>query len=545
MIAITTTGGGEACLPIDVPCWTGVAVGNVVSKASNDALQQFVNNILEGYGKAIASLGTVWMNVPSPVTVVDQGGGVNGGGTPPLPEAFETILGYVTWVSAGLAVMSLIVAGVMMASRRRHGDGEAHMGRIGVILVAVLLLSSASALVTGFLPLAMHLNESSSVVGWVQGQLQWYTGGLAILAILVAAARMVWTQRAMPLRELAGSVLTLIAVAGAGLVVIRLATQAGDEFSIWMLNNSTNCDVSQQGESNCFGTNVFGMIALTATSGIGLIGLFLLGMLAVFMTYVQIALMVFRGAMLVVLAGIFPLAASFTNTEIGRQWFKKAMAWTLAFILYKPAAAIVYAIAFRMTGTDLFKSDGTGLFQIVTGLALMLIALVALPALMRFLVPAVSSVGGGGAAGLLLGAAALSAAGDVATGAIRASNNGGGGGGNGGGGGGNSSSTDGPSGSTSTPGSPASTSAADPSGSAATAGSGAGAGAGSAATSGAGAAASSGAGAGAAASGAAATAGPIGAGIAVATKAAEGAKHAAQAVKAGTEEATGSNESGS
>ncbi|WP_146076594.1 hypothetical protein [Rathayibacter sp. AY1A7] len=541
---MTPVAPADPCMPWEVACWTGVAVGDVVSQASNDALQQFVNNILEGYGKAIASLGTVWMNVPSPVTVVDQGGGVNGGGTPPLPEAFETILGYVTWVSAGLAVMSLIVAGVMMASRRRHGDGEAHMGRIGVILVAVLLLSSASALVTGFLPLAMHLNESSSVVGWVQGQLQWYTGGLAILAILVAAARMVWTQRAVPLRELAGSVLTLIAVAGAGLVVIRLATQAGDAFSIWILNNSTDCDVSQQGESNCFGTNIFAMISLTATSGIGLIGLFLLGMLAVFMTYVQIALMVFRGAMLVVLAGIFPLAASFTNTEIGRQWFKKAMAWTLAFILYKPAAAIVYAIAFRMTGTDLFKSDGTGLFQIVTGLALMLIALVALPALMRFLVPAVSSVGGGGAAGLLLGAAALSAAGDVATGAIRASSNGGG---NGGGGGGNSSSTDGPSGSTSTPGSPASSPAGDPSGSASTAGSGAGAGAGagSAATSGAGAAASSGAGAGAAASGAAAAAGPIGAGIAVATKAAEGAKHAAQAVKAGTEEATGSNESGS
>ncbi|MWV51530.1 hypothetical protein GRS96_19895 (plasmid) [Rathayibacter sp. VKM Ac-2803] len=542
MIALTETGAGEPCSPIDVPCWTGAAVGDIVSQASNDALQQFVNNILEGYGKAIASLGTVWMNVPSPVTVVDQGGGVNGGGTPPLPEAFETILGYVTWVCAGLAVMSLIIAGVMMASRRRYGDGEAHLGRVGVILLAVLLLSSASALVTGFLPLAMHLNESSSVVGWVQGQLQWYTGGLAILAILVAAGRMVWTQRAVPLRELAGSVLTLIAVAGAGLVVIRLATQAGDEFSIWILNNSTDCDVSQQGESNCFGTNIFAMISLTATSGIGLIGLFLLGMLAVFMTYVQIALMVFRGAMLVVLAGIFPLAASFTNTEIGRQWFKKAMAWTLAFILYKPAAAIVYAIAFRMTGTDLFKSDGTGLFQIVTGLALMLIALVALPALMRFLVPAIASVGGGGGgAGLLLGAAAVSGAGDIATGAVRASSSGGSGGASGGGG---SSSTDGPTGSKSTPGSPASSSpGADPSGSASASGGGANAGAaGGGAASGGGAAT---AGGGVATGGAAAAAGPVGAGIAVATKAAEGAKHAAEAVKAATDDATGSNENGS
>ena len=362
------------------------------------------------------------------------------------------ILGYVTWVAAGLAVMSLIIAGVMMSTRRRHGDGEAHMGRIGVIIFAVFLLSSASALVTGFLPLAMHLNESSSVVGWVQGQLEWYAGGLAILSILVAAGRMVWTQRAGELRTLARSVLTLIAVAGAGLVVIRLATQAGDEFSVWILNNSTNCDVTN-GESNCFGTNVFAMISLTATSPIGLIGLFFLGMLAVLMTYTQVALMIFRGAMLVVLAGIFPIAAAATNTEIGQQWFKKAMAWTLAFILYKPAAAIVYAIAFRMTGTDLFKSDGTGLFQIVTGLALMLIALVALPALMRFLVPALASVGGGGGAGLLLGAAAVSGAGDIATGAIRASN---GGGGNSGGGGGGGSSTNGPTGSNSSPGSPAS-----------------------------------------------------------------------------------------
>jgi hypothetical protein len=561
-----TPPAGEPCSPLDVPCWSSAGIGDIVSQASNDALQQFVNNILEGYGKAIVSLGTLWVNVPSPVTVVDRGGGVNGAGTtPPAPEAFETILGYVTWVAAGLAVMSLIIAGVMMSTRRRHGDGEAHMGRIGVIIFAVFLLSSASALVTGFLPLALHLNESSSVVGWVQGQLEWYAGGLAILSILVAAGRMVWTQRAGELRTLARSVLTLIAVAGAGLVVIRLATQAGDAFSIWILNNSTNCDVTN-GESNCFGTNVFAMISLTATSPIGLIGLFLLGMLAVLMTYIQVALMIFRGAMLVVLAGIFPIAAAVTNTEIGQQWFKKTMAWTLAFILYKPAAAIVYAIAFRMTGTDLFKSDGTGLFQIVTGLALMLIALVALPALMRFLVPAVASVGGGGGgAGLLLGAAAAGGAAEIATGAIRSRSGGDSGGGGGTpGGGGFGSAPSGSNASAGSKGSPAAMPApsgagggaaasggAAAGGGAAAAGGGAAAAGGGAAAAGGGAAAAGGgaaaAGGGAAAAGggaAAAAGGPIGIGVMAAGKAAEGAKHAAGAVKAATDDATGANESG-
>ncbi len=172
-------------------------------------------------------------------------------------------------------------------------------------------------------------------------------------------------------------------MSGAGLTVIVLATAAADAFSVWILSNSTDCDVTN-GESNCFGTNIFAMITLTATSPIGLIGVFLLGLLALLMSYIQIVLMVVRGGMLVVLGGILPVTASFTNTEMGRMWFKRAIGWTIAFILYKPAAAIVYAAAFRMTGMDLFKTDGTGLLQILTGLALMLIALIALPALIRF-----------------------------------------------------------------------------------------------------------------------------------------------------------------
>lgn len=425
-----------ACDWWDLSCVVGDGVSTVISQGANDALQEFVNNILEGYGKAIVSLGTLWVNVPSPVTVTDAGGGNAGGGAPPNSGAFETILSYVTWVSAGIAVMSLIAAGVLMAARRRRGDGEAHIGRVGIILFSVVLLSAASALVAGFFPAVTANNNASSVVGFLQNQLWWYTAGLAILSIIIASARMAWQQRGEPLRELAGSLLTLIAVSGAGLTVIVLATAAADAFSVWILSNSTDCDVTN-GESNCFGTNIFAMITLTATSPIGLIGVFLLGLLALLMSYIQIVLMVVRGGMLVVLGGILPVTASFTNTEMGRMWFKRAIGWTIAFILYKPAAAIVYAAAFRMTGMDLFKTDGTGLLQILTGLALMLIALIALPALIRFVAPAVAAIAGGaGGAALAMGAmGAMGAAGaaDVATGAIRSSSSRGSSGGGGGG----------------------------------------------------------------------------------------------------------------
>jgi len=513
----------------DLACVVGDGVSNVISQGANDALQQFVNNTLEGYGKAIAALGTLWVNVPSPVTVTDAGGGVAGGGAPPNSGAFETILSYVTWVSAGIAVMSLIVAGIVMAARRRRGDGEAHMGRVGIILFAVILLSSASALVAGFLPAATAANNASSVVGFLQNQLWWYAGGLAILSIMIAAARMAWQQRAEPLRELAGSLLTFIAVAGAGLTVIVLATAAADAFSVWILSNSTDCDITN-GESNCFGTNIFALINITATSPIGLMSIFILSLLALFMSWVQIILMVVRGGMLVVLAGILPVTAAFTNTEMGRMWFKRALGWTIAFILYKPAAAIVYAAAFRMTGVDLFKTDGTGILQILTGLSLMLIALIALPALIRFVAPAVAAVAGGaGGAALAMGAMGAMGAAEVATGAVRStsarSSSGGGGGG------GYSDATG--SGGGAGPRRPAAPSA-PPAGA-----SGAGAAGGGAAAAGAGGgAAAAGAGGGAAAGSAG---GPVGMAVGAAVgKVAEGAKQAASAARSVANDATGS-----
>jgi hypothetical protein len=422
----------EECEPLDLTCKAGEWVGDIVSQGAAEGLEEFVNRILEAFGKAVASLGTMWVNVPSPVTIRDGGGGVAGNVTPPESQAFEQVLGYVTWVSAGIAILSLIIAGVMMASRRRHGDGEAHMGRVGIILFSVILLSAASALVAGFLPQAFRSNQASSVVGFMQNQLYWYTGGLAILSVIIAAARMAITQRAQPAKELLQSLLTLIAVSGAGLVGIVLATQAADAFSVWVLNNSMDCDVGGA-DAQCFGRNIFFIMQFTAESGIGLFAMFILGLLAFLMTVVQIILMIVRGAMLVVLAGILPLTASFTNTEMGRTWFKRALGWTIAFVLYKPAAAIVYATAFRLVGADAFKGNGSGMVQVLTGMALMLIALIALPALMKFVAPAVSAMSGGGSgAGLALAAAGGAAIGDIASGAVRSGGKSGGGGGGGG-----------------------------------------------------------------------------------------------------------------
>jgi type IV secretion system protein TrbL len=506
----------------------GCQIASIGGAVTNNALQQLVDNIMEGVGKAFAALGSIWTLIPTPVltgggTTAHNQSAANAAGA----SGFTSILGWVVWIALAICIMSLIAAGAMLAANHRRGESSAHLGRLGTILAAVILISGASSIIAAVIP-GMGTSGATDAVGYIQDSLWWYVAGFAILSIIVAGIRMAWTQRTQPGKDLLQSLLTLVVVSSAGLTGIGLAVAAADGFSIWILDGATDAN---------FGKNITAMLALSSTSGLGLIAVLIVGTLAVLFSYIQIILMVIRGGMLVLLAGIFPISASFTNTETGRAWFKKCSGWLIAFILYKPAAAIVYATAFKLTGSSIFEDDGTGLVKILTGLALMAMALVALPALMRFVAPMVSQVGGGGGAGLALAAAGGAAGAEVATGAIKKASSGGGMGGGGGGGDdasatGSKSSAGGSAPLPAAPkGAPAGGSAAATSGGSAAGGAAAGGGA-------------AAAGGGAAAAGAAA-AGPVGIGLAAAQIAGQAGKRAADAAKSATEDAAGGGPTGS
>lgn len=253
-------------------------------------------------------------------------------------------------------------------------------------------------------------STASDPVLFLQNSLYFWTASLAVMSVLVGAAKMVIERRGAPLRDLVRSLATLIVVSGAGVAAVGLLTVAADEFSAWIITNSTN--------GTSFDENITALLALSSTSPIGSIMIILLGLIAILASVMQIVLMIVRGGLLVILTGIFPTAAAFSNTEAGRGWFQKCMAWLIAFILYKPAAAIIYATAFQLSGSRIFGNSGDGedfgsaLLTTVTGLALMIIALFAMPALMRFVTPMVGAVAGGG------GGMAAGAVGALASGAI-------------------------------------------------------------------------------------------------------------------------------
>jgi len=233
----------------------------------------------------------------------------------------------------------------------------------------------------------------------LQENLYWYMGFAAVLSVLIAGGRMAWEARAEPARELGKSLITLVVVSGASLALIRLAVESGDAFAAWIIGGSTD---------DSFDKKMTGMLVAVTTVGgpLGSIIVIVVGLILVLASMAQIILMIARSGMLVLLAGILPLSASATNTEWGKQWFQKTTGWMIAFILYKPAAALVYASAFELFG------ESKDLVGALTGMTMMILAVAALPALMKLCVPLVGGLAGGGggaAAGMGAGMLAMQA----------------------------------------------------------------------------------------------------------------------------------------
>ena len=393
-------------------------VNEGVEAVVGNAIENMANAVMEAFGKAIASLGTVWVHIGTP-NLTGSGGGsaIDAGSSAPDSANVTSVMGYVMWISLGIAVLALFILGALIATRMRAGEGIAAVGRVGLVLSAVVLISAAGAIVAGLMPSGPR--NAGGAVLFLQSGLWWYMGAAAVVSVIIGGARMAWEQRAEPGRETVKSLLTLVVVAGAGVTIVGLLVAAADSFSVWIINGSLSCDVTT--DSACFGENMLTLLALTtnpAAGGLGALLIIILGLIAILAAAFPIVLMVARGGMLVILAGILPLSASFTNTEMGKSWFKKCIAWLVAFILYKPAAAIVYAAAFQLVGTDVFSDDGTGLLAVLTGLMLMVIALFAMPALMRFVTPMVGAMAGGAGGALAVGALAALPSGAAAIGRL-------------------------------------------------------------------------------------------------------------------------------
>ncbi|GAB3186151.1 hypothetical protein GCM10027060_26550 [Nesterenkonia halophila] len=511
------------------------------------AIQDFARSVWAGLEEVMVGMGTMWLNVKT--LDPTEGEEHSPYESTITSENVVTALDYMIWLGGGIAVLALILLGGLIALKMRAGEGIQAAGKIGIVLGAVVLMGAAGSLV-GALGMdggASFMENTRGTAGFIQQQLYWMVLAAAIAGVIFGSIKMIWEQRADPGKDVLKQLLTLVVVGALGTTLMSLLTSAADHFADVMIDNAT-------GDGD-FANSVMDMlflIAIGTTPNFAAILVIVLGLIAIGMSLLQMILMVARSGMLVLLAGVLPLTASFTNTEMGKNWFKKSVGWTIAFILYKPVAAIIYAAAFDLVGSGgaVFSAseDGTDFLGMMAGFMMMLLALFALPALLRFVSPAMAAMGGGALGGAAAGAAMTAlptgaqAMGRLGGGSSDSSSSSGSSGPSGSDGQSGSSGPSGPSGSDGQAGATGS----QTSGGAASAGvSGGSTGGGAAASGGAaGGAAASGAGGGAAAGGAAgggaaaggaaagagAAAGPVGAGVAAGAQAVNKGKEAAQAV---------------
>lgn len=247
---------------------------------------------------------------------------------------------------------------------------------------------------------------------WLGHQLQWLVGVCLILGTIAACGIAAWKagrgrQIGDDVDRMGMALLRVIVVAGAGAVFIGLFMAMGDGFAKWIL---------QTAGTDWAGPNAKTFTAM-ATSDPPLV--IVLGVLVAIAGFIQIVVVAGVAVILPILVGLWPCSAALSATEGGSAVWKKHTGWIVAAILFKPVAAIIYAVAFKMMSGTVACPDGVtcdqqsvGDLSLIFGLLLLVFAVLAMPALMRLVVPAVGAIGG------ISGGEAVGAGLSLATGAV-------------------------------------------------------------------------------------------------------------------------------
>src|SRR5579859_5421831 len=298
-------------------------------------------------------------------------------------------------MSCNTLIVPVCVAGHLIGSVVSGVAGDAAGGVLGGIAQAISngVVWVVKNTATWWIKIPSPDLATEPAVASLQQWILPITVAMAVAGVIAAGARMVFLRKANPLIDVTGGLVTLAAATALGAVVPTLLLKAGDAWSGWVLQVSTGGQFTQRMAA-----------ALTLGGNAAPAVVVIFGIVAIVFSIVQAALMLFRDAALIILAGVLPLAAAGSIAPMTRTWVRKVGSWMLALIFYKPAAAAVYAAAFTLIG------NGGSLQTVLMGFVMLVLSVLALPALMKFFTwttDAVASSGGSG--GQLMNAATLGA----------------------------------------------------------------------------------------------------------------------------------------
>ncbi|MER8069087.1 hypothetical protein ABTZ59_12420 [Streptomyces sp. NPDC094034] len=240
-------------------------------------------------------------------------------------------------------------------------------------------------------------DEESS--GVINRQTQWIVMYLAVGSILFAAVKMALDRRADSGQTALKGVLRITLVNTLASSLLITFTALMDRYSAHLFTGALQ--------------NL--MEGIGCSDAIPAMLLLIIGCLLIVAGIIHALLMWIRLGVMIILMGTLPLAAAASMTEWGGTWWRKHMGWLIAWLLYKPMVSLVFFSGSVMVNSQATSVPGKGASEVnvqVAGMGVLLLSAIALPALMRVIVPAMESLGGDGA-----DKAASSIVGGIATGA--------------------------------------------------------------------------------------------------------------------------------
>lgn len=289
---------------------------------------------------------------------------------------------------------------------------QAFDGVIGIITKPLSwLLATLGKMWINFTPILPDSAMGSKVTNKTTSSFAALAGLLMVCSLMIGAAKIVITQRGEPLRDIGRGLGTLVLMSSGWVSVCVLGLAGTDALAGWIAG-----PVKPDGLAKMVGY-------LAASNGPG--GALTFGLMSflliIFVLIISLILMfqlALRGGILLILAGMGPIAGSFASTKIGWEWCQKIVAWTVAFMLFKPVGALIWSAALTLCNTpitDINDANSVTAFAL-TPLALLLGCVFAMPALMKLVMPATASAlgssdssAGGMAAGMFGGALAAGA----------------------------------------------------------------------------------------------------------------------------------------
>jgi hypothetical protein len=223
---------------------------------------------------------------------------------------------------------------------------------------------------------------------------------VAMFLLVVQAGSVVWTRSGAPLAQ---ALFGLPKAALAALLTLGVSAQimaASDYLANWIVTSS---GTSMTG----FTQRLTTLLALSAVDGpeVPSVLLLLFGLLGIVVVLVLWFELVLRNAVFCVLVATAPIGAAGQIGSSTQEWWRKLVKAGVQLALVKPVIALVFVIGFDMAG------NSTGITGLISGMAVLFMAVFAWPAIGRLFTFTSVTMGGAMGAGALVGAVANRTAG--------------------------------------------------------------------------------------------------------------------------------------